>query len=663
LTKLQNDGTFIWRINALDTGYMNCCITLSVDLSGIYLFGARKDLGGGEPPYSCFVLGLDGSYVTEWTLETHPRLSIINSDGNLVVSPGTLQNIISVYSKAGIKSGDYIVSRHYGSIFQDISNNYHFVDSGRGIIEIYDYMFSLSSTLKTFTSVTGGTLPYHFTYLLDITNINEDHVYVLDQNGHCVHIFDMELNWIADFGEEGSGNGQFELPSAIVADKINNEILVVDDGNDRIQRFDIDGVYNSQWDAAATDGAIDQADYIAIHPNSGDIYITMYAQDYVFRYESDGTYKSRMGGTGIGNGELTSPTAVAVDENGNVYVMDTVSEYNDRIQQFDDSGTYVKTFTINYGFAYPEQLYYPERMRYWNGRLYIADGNFAIKVYDCITGKGMQSIGKCVNGSNYGEFLTLISLELFPSGLKFSEDDFQLNESGELELKNASGIPGGNDTEVQFNDDGLFGGEADFTYNKGTNTQTVTNISTKVIKAQDGDGVALKEDSGTYGVTVEDDGDVTIKIGDNAGARKVIIQDSDGASILTIDSNGAIEAISSVKHDTTAVFDAVYDNGNSGAAKTIDWRNGNKQKITTTGSCTLTFTAPEGACSLTLMIRHENSATAYTYVYPANVDWTGHLKYVTQNSAYAKDIINFIYDPDWFGSPQYFATGNGDFGV
>ena len=38
----------------------------------------------------------------------------------------------------------------------------------------------------------------------------------------------------------------------------------------------------------------------------------------------------------------------------------------------------------------------------------------------------------------------------------------------------SSGVPGGSDTHVQFNDGGAFGGDADFTWNKTTNIATIT---------------------------------------------------------------------------------------------------------------------------------------------------------------------------------------------
>lgn len=49
----------------------------------------------------------------------------------------------------------------------------------------------------------------------------------------------------------------------------------------------------------------------------------------------------------------------------------------------------------------------------------------------------------------------------------------------------------------------------------------------------------------------------------------------------------------------------VKDNGNSGAAKTIDWRLSNIQKIVLTGNCTLTFTAPSNGAGLTLLVTQD----------------------------------------------------------
>ena len=65
-----------------------------------------------------------------------------------------------------------------------------------------------------------------------------------------------------------------------------------------------------------------------------------------------------------------------------------------------------------------------------------------------------------------------------------------------------------------------------------------------------------------------------------------------------------------------------YDNGNSGAAKTIDWTKSQKQKITMTGNCTFTFTAPIGSCNLILRLE-QDGVGGRTAAWPSDCRWSG----------------------------------------
>lgn len=145
-------------------------------------------------------------------------------------------------------------------------------------------------------------------------------------------------------------------------------------------------------------------------------------------------------------------------------------------------------------------------------------------------------------------------------------------------------------------------------------------------------------------------GNVVIKLGDNAGSNNITIKDSDDVTIAKINSNGGIVSYSQIG------YSVVFDNGNSGASKTIDWTKGNKQSLTTTGACTLTFTAPSYPCSLQLIITHNNSATVYNYTYPVSVKWSDGIKFATTNTANAVDILSFLYNGTY-----YYAAGNAHF--
>tara|TARA_R100001086_G_C11848217_1_gene261035 strand:- start:22073 stop:23968 length:1896 start_codon:yes stop_codon:yes gene_type:complete len=94
------------------------------------------------------------------------------------------------------------------------------------------------------------------------------------------------------------------------------------------------------------------------------------------------------------------------------------------------------------------------------------------------------------------------------------------------------------------------------------------------------------------------------------------------------------------------------DNGNSGAADTIDWGSGNFQKSTMTGNCTYTFTAPpvKGRFQLKLVQDATGSRTA---TWPAAVKWPGGTAPTLTTTANAEDIITFYYD----GTSYYGVEG------
>ena len=62
------------------------------------------------------------------------------------------------------------------------------------------------------------------------------------------------------------------------------------------------------------------------------IYVADYGNDRIQKFTPDGTFVTKWGVSGSGDGEFDSPYGIAVDMSGNVFV----SEYypNDRIQVF-----------------------------------------------------------------------------------------------------------------------------------------------------------------------------------------------------------------------------------------------------------------------------------------------------------------------------------------
>lgn len=102
-------------------------------------------------------------------------------------------------------------------------------------------------------------------------------------------------------------------------------------------------------------------------------------------------------------------------------------------------------------------------------------------------------------------------------------------------------------------------------------------------------------------------------------------------------------------YSDTQYFGSEVDNGNSGAADTIDWTAGNKQKSTLTDNCTFTFSPePSGPCSLVLRLVQDGVGSR-TVTWPGDVIWPDGAPTLSTAAA-AVDVIGFYYDgTDFYG--------------
>ena len=187
------------------------------------------------------------------------------------------------------------------------------------------------------------------------------HLLVPDLDNNRVQVFNTsDFAYVAtlgsDAGTAGTDNAHFYGPASVAFDKANNQLLVTDIGNHRIQ------VFNANTLAYATTVSATGAHKLAISgpvglgidPTHGRVFIEDYSGDCVEvmtagSFASDGTVgNSCTGVASLANGGYNQPFGAGYDTTNNrVLIADT---YNSRVQIFDGSSyAYIGTIGSDLG--------------------------------------------------------------------------------------------------------------------------------------------------------------------------------------------------------------------------------------------------------------------------------------------------------------------------
>ena len=171
---------------------------------------------------------------------------------------------------------------------------------------------------------------------------------ITDYYGHCVYIFDKEGKCLRKFSSQGNNAGQFLRPSGVTYLN-DDEILITDSGNHRIQQVDV----------------------------------------------QTGTVVKRFGNIGAAKGQFNSPRDVCLDEERHI----VVTEYrNNRIQVMSRDGESISIF----GDSGPEKLSSPTSCIPYKNMFFVSDrDNHCIKTFDQ-SGTFLYKFGK--KGLQDGQF-------------------------------------------------------------------------------------------------------------------------------------------------------------------------------------------------------------------------------------------------------------------
>lgn len=166
-------------------------------------------------------------------------------------------------------------------------------------------------------------------------------VLVADSGNHRVQRWNPGLTYASQFGSQGSGDGQFELPFGLA--ESGGRVVVVDLLLIRAQRFTLAGTFQQRFGEPAASTLVYPLlgrPTGGLEAGPGGIYVTD-TRARVVRFDSGGGFLGTWGSPGSAVGQFDGPEGLAVDPGGEVYVADG---NNERIQRFDANGAELGTW-------------------------------------------------------------------------------------------------------------------------------------------------------------------------------------------------------------------------------------------------------------------------------------------------------------------------------
>jgi DNA-binding beta-propeller fold protein YncE len=136
--------------------------------------------------------------------------------------------------------------------------------------------------------------------------------------------FDLNGNHLLEFGSFGSGPGEFIRPAGISIDPNDQNLAVIDSGNQRVLKFDRDGHFLYSWgNSGDGPGEFKFNQYSGVANDAfGNVYVSDSGNNRVQVFNSAGEYLANLGSYGWGVGKFAWPADLTIAD-GILYVLDT----------------------------------------------------------------------------------------------------------------------------------------------------------------------------------------------------------------------------------------------------------------------------------------------------------------------------------------------------
>ena len=183
-------------------------------------------------------------------------------------------------------------------------------------------------------------------------------------------------------------------PSGVAVSPSGDRIYVAETGGDRVVRmFDAGGNRLGILVPPAETGAEHVPVYVAVHPTSGDVYVSDRPMGAIYIYDRNGAFRSEFRPALAIEG--WQPLGLAFDAAGNLYVTDLIG--SGQVHEFDSTGKLVLTFGADQGMSFPNGVAVDA-----DGLIYVTDSNNGRLLVFGTDGALLAKIGRGAGAGNLG---------------------------------------------------------------------------------------------------------------------------------------------------------------------------------------------------------------------------------------------------------------------
>lgn len=171
-------------------------------------------------------------------------------------------------------------------------------------------------------------------------------IIIADRRNNRIQVFFADGSFKFKFGTKGTGNGQFDLPAGLATDQ-NNRIVVVDKDNHRLQVFSNTGVFIHKFGSYGKELSQFMYPWACAVNTKSQILVTDSRNHRIQLFSPDGHFISRFSFDGLNHSRylkgLTTPRGVAFNPQGNIIISDFE---NHRLILIDASMTKVSSIIL-----------------------------------------------------------------------------------------------------------------------------------------------------------------------------------------------------------------------------------------------------------------------------------------------------------------------------